>query len=130
MLRLLLVVLLSLECLGGKPVNICVKHIESPQYPQLARLAQIAGDVTVKVFVSPDGKVVSAAATTGPAILGQYATENVKKWIFDEGGEQEFDIVFRFRLEKPAVDYAPPPKVTFDLPNSVEIVSKYATPNE
>ncbi len=128
MLRVLLVVFLCAGSSVQKAPTVCVRHIESPGYPQVARLAHISGAVEVKVLISPDGKVTSATAVSGPPVLGQYAAENLKNWVFDEGDERRLDIVFRFRLERPAVDYAPPPRVSFDLPNSVEITSKYATP--
>ena len=104
----------------------CVTHLEGPEYSQIARLAGIQGDVVVLVRIGPDGKVLSAAALSGPSILRPYAERNVSRWIFRPGGEEELKVVYEFKLEKPEVEHAPPLRISFDLPNHVLIVSNFA----
>jgi hypothetical protein len=85
--------------------------------------------VTVKVTVSVDGKVIAADPVSGPPTLRTPAALNVKEWLFDKGEDRHFEIVYKFRLKDPPTDYSPPAEVIFDLPNSVEIISHYGTPN-
>jgi hypothetical protein len=130
MLRILsiLILLQPIGFFGEDDVPVCAKHVESPQYPQLARLAQISGDVVVKVSISTEGTVAGADGISGPSLLRDYAAQNLKKWVFDRGPERVLEIQFNFKLQNPPTKYAPPPVVTFDLPDHVEILSSYSTP--
>ncbi len=68
--------------------NLCVLHLESLHYHHLARVARIQGEVRVQVTISPDGKVVSAHATTGHQLLRQQAQSNIQKWVSNSGAER------------------------------------------
>jgi len=127
MLRILLILLLPIGTFTLGDAKICVKHLEAPQYPLMARLAQISGDVVVKVSISPEGTVAEVDRISGPSVLRDYAAQNLKKWVFDHGEERNLEIQFKFKLQNPPTNYAPPPVVTFDLPNHVEIISSYST---
>jgi protein TonB len=54
--------------LNGKAIS-----LPAPAYPDLARRAGAAGVVEVEVVIDLNGKVISAKATSGPAVLRQAA---------------------------------------------------------
>lgn len=123
-----LISLLPTTSFGQSIPEICARHIESPQYPQMARLARISGSVMVRITISPEGAVSEAEGISGPAVLRDYAVQNVRKWVFEHGKERHVNIQFKFVLQNPALDHSPPPVVTFDLPNYVVVTSSYAIP--
>ena len=107
-----------------QPAVLCVKHIEVPDYPPMARAARVQGEVKLHVQLGPDGRVVSAEAVSGPPILADAARANIKTWLFESPGHGELDVSYEFRLERPAVSYLPRSKVILDLPDRVLIVSR------
>jgi TonB family protein len=56
--------------------------LPTPRYPEEAKRLKIAGRVTVRVVVDENGKVVSAAATEGPAALRQSAEDAARAATF------------------------------------------------
>ena len=56
--------------LNGKAIN-----LPAPSYPEAARRLRVAGLVAVEVVVDETGKVISAQATSGPAILRDVAVQ-------------------------------------------------------
>jgi protein TonB len=54
--------------LNGKAIN-----LPAPSYPDMARRAGASGVVEVEVVIDITGKVISAKATSGPALLRQSA---------------------------------------------------------
>jgi TonB family protein len=107
--------------------SIIPRHIESPEYPRLAMAARIQGKVLLTVRIAVDGKVVSATASTGHALLREYAEKSVKSWVFNEGEERTLEMSYEFSLVEPDV-YCPRLRVTFELPARVLIVSNLQTP--
>lgn len=105
-----------------------VTHLECPQYPELARQAQIEGSVRVHMAYDETGHVVSAVAITGHQLLRKEAEENIATWVFETGREGVLDITYEFHLEEPKVKGVPPTKVRFDLPDRVEVVSHPSIP--
>jgi hypothetical protein len=77
----------------------------------------------VEVKVSSEGKVVSARALSGPRILQEAAASNVRKWIFSDGTERIFTIVYQFKLQGAEADFDIP-EISYDLPYRVLIVAK------
>jgi protein TonB len=65
---------------GGDVLSSRVTRQIQPSYPQMARTARVQGDVVVEVEVDEEGDVVSARATSGPALLRQAAVDAVKQW--------------------------------------------------
>lgn len=53
-----------------------------PDYPLMARQNRITGQVTVQVTIAEDGRVVEAAAVSGPPVLRTAAEVAARKWIF------------------------------------------------
>lgn len=54
--------------LNGKAVT-----LPAPEYPEIAKRSRLSGLVSVEVVIDENGKVISAKATTGPAMLQQAA---------------------------------------------------------
>jgi protein TonB len=54
----------SSQILSGKAIN-----KPAPAYPTIARLSRTQGSVAVEVLIDEDGRVISAAAKDGPAVL-------------------------------------------------------------
>jgi TonB family protein len=52
----------------------------APEYPEVARLAGIQGDVTLRILVGPDGSVGDVVAVSGPPVLGRAAMHAVERW--------------------------------------------------
>jgi protein TonB len=59
----------SLKPVSGGILNGKAVSLPAPAFPQLARRAQIEGTVTVEVVIDLNGRVVSATAVDGPAML-------------------------------------------------------------
>jgi TonB family protein len=70
---------------GGYRVSLCSawasKRVQ-PIYPPEAQSKGIKGNVVVKVFVNKKGRVESARALSGPAMLKQAAVEAARQWEF------------------------------------------------
>jgi protein TonB len=47
----------------------------APPYPQIAKIARVQGTVTVEILVDEQGRVVSASAKDGPALLREAARQ-------------------------------------------------------
>ena len=99
-------------------------HIESPRYPEMARIALIQGKVELKITVGPEGSL-RVEARGGDKLLQTQAVANVRLWRFERpAGSQEVTqtIEFIFELEEPRLEHACA-RVSFDLPSRVRIVS-------
>jgi TonB family protein len=71
-----------MSCSGHAPEVLSPKHIETPAYPVLPRVARIMGKVKLALTIDADGNVKSAEATTdnsGHKLLVESAIQNVKK---------------------------------------------------
>jgi TonB family protein len=75
-----------------------------PNYPQMARIAHIQGDVSIRVLINTDGRVAKLKAVSGHPILIQSAMDAVKQWVykpFEVDGkpvEIQGTVLVRFRL--------------------------------
>lgn len=54
----------------------------TPAYPPIAKQTGISGDVTVEILIDENGRVVSARALSGPALLQQTAVAAARGWSF------------------------------------------------
>jgi TonB family protein len=68
-----------LKPISGGVLNGTAMHLPQPAYPDAARRMRTAGMVTVQVVLDETGKVVSATATSGPAILRDAAVQAALK---------------------------------------------------
>jgi TonB family protein len=52
----------------------------APEYPDVARLAGIEGDVILRVFVGRDGTIRDVVPLSGPPVLARAAVRSVEQW--------------------------------------------------
>jgi|SRR5690242_10253389 TonB family protein len=52
----------------------------APEYPEVARLAEIQGDVTLRIFVGRDGSIRDLVALSGHPVLARAAMHAVEQW--------------------------------------------------
>lgn len=73
-------------------------HKEMINYPQMAIIAHISGDVEVEVSIDHDsGKVTSVVAKTGHPILQHAATDAIGKWVIGHySGPTPLTLIVRF----------------------------------
>ena len=64
-----------LKPVSGGVLNGTALSLPSPIYPEAAKRLRMAGLVTVEVVVDETGKVISAEATSGPAVLRDVAVQ-------------------------------------------------------
>jgi TonB family protein len=102
----------------------CVIHLESPAYPELLRAARVFGTAVLRVRIDPKGRVESVSKLAGPDALASVAEENLRKWVFSPGQSTTLEIRYEFRLDPPGTFERVVPKVEFDLPSYVLVVSR------
>jgi len=105
-----------------------VKSGDMPFYPQLPRIAQIEGEVHLRI--TTDGlAVASVTVESGPPMLAKAAEENVKTWKFEPHKPTSFPVLFSYHLDKEMVTYSCDPDIPDDgtvvlkLPREVDITS-------
>ena len=52
----------------------------APEYPQMARIAHVTGDVILKITIDRNGEVTNISVVQGHPILVNSAVNAVKKW--------------------------------------------------
>ena len=67
---------------GGQIQQAQLISSQPPEYPLVAKQAHLTGVVVVSAIVGVDGKVKSAAAVSGPALLQKAAVAAVRQWIY------------------------------------------------
>lgn len=77
--------------------------------------------------IGSDGTVSIPIRKSGHPLLLQVAEDNLKKWRFQRGEDQEMEITYHFKLSGQALDYAPT-ECSFDLPDSVTVFTHVGTP--
>jgi TonB family protein len=102
----------------------CVLHLESPDYPEIMRAARVSGTVLVRVKTDDAGSVSSVEQVSGPDGLAIEATRNIRRWVFAPGRPTEIEIRYEFRLDPPGTRQKIGPRVVFDLPSRVLVVSR------
>ncbi|MGA8766290.1 MAG: hypothetical protein WB559_04675 [Candidatus Acidiferrales bacterium] len=75
--------------------------------------------------IDADGKVVEAEVVSGSALLRKASTDNIQKWSFSKPPHAPFTqtMIYEYKLDGIAKDNAAHTKVSFDLPNHVDIVA-------
>jgi len=118
---------------------ITVKHLESMQYPSLARQARLQGSISIRLRISSEGTVVDAVASTSDALLREHPllqTETVKlvrKWTFGCANcapDADYDhvLIFVYRIEGRESQYNNS-HFTIDLPDRVTVITNPAQQN-
>jgi protein TonB len=64
---------------SGIAESLVIYH-PAPQYPQMARMAHITGDVVLKITIDRTGQVKDIAAMQGHPILIQSSIDAVRQW--------------------------------------------------
>jgi len=102
-------------------------HVESLEYPILARQARIEGDVVINASVDPLGRSIISEVVTGhpllvQPLLVQPALDNLRKWRFPSGDWETLTVTYHFKVEGKPTRGPAPTKCEFDLPDSVTIM--------
>ena len=106
-----------------------VQRLLVPDYPRVARLARVVGDVRLTVVVEPTGRVSSVKSASGLPILVKYATANILRWSYTPFDAQtEFDVLYAYRLVGPEVDTDTPPRVELETPFRIVITADLLAP--
>jgi hypothetical protein len=102
---------------------LCVRHIEAPQYDDIALAAHVTGIVTLEVTIDADGQVAQILRVGGPDVLSKSAQENVKKWSFDNLSKAPLvlNMIYDYRILGKPSDKAVT-SATFDLPGHVTVI--------
>lgn len=127
-----LLFLLALSCMSQTQQSLCPKHIETPEYPAIARTAHISGVVVLTLTVDADGKVSDVKVTNEDErfvkLLERGAVENIRLWTFAKPQSAPFkqDITYDFQLDDKLPlagvnDYPNVTLVSYDLPDRVTI---------
>jgi TonB family protein len=66
---------------------LCPQHIETPDYPPIARTAHVTGKVTLTVTIGANGNVIAVEPSSDSAVqansqLQKHAAENMQHWTF------------------------------------------------
>ena len=64
-----------LKPVSGGVLNGTAINLPPPTYPEAAKRLRVSGQVSVEVVVDETGKVISAEATSGPAVLREAALQ-------------------------------------------------------
>jgi len=119
------------SCLAQTSPALCPRHMETPEYPIIARFAGISGKVVLRVTIGADGSVIKAAAIEAKPIqmLDDSAIANIRQWTFAKPPKAPYveTIVYDFEFDHslPAEGgeghYPAITKVSFDLPDRVTV---------
>jgi Gram-negative bacterial TonB protein C-terminal len=96
--------ILGVGALAQEPTLKWLKRID-PVYPQMAKIANIQGEVLIELELDPQGTIVGLLPVSGHPILIQAATESLResKFACENCGEENriFSVVIRFKMVDP-----------------------------
>jgi len=132
-----LLIWLTAGCSANTRQPLCPKHIETPDFPPIARTAHLTGKITLTIAIDADGGVKTVDATPDNPVEGarlllqKYAIENIRHWTFAKPSSAPYiqTIVYDYEFDPslpaeggasslPAIT-----KVNFDLPDHVAILT-------
>ena len=121
-----ILLLIATVALGQRTPEPYLKSAGLPQYPPIARLAQIQGEVKVEFVLNLDGEPVSVIAVSGHPMLRAAAEQNVKTWRFElpkdlYRTEWKYNTIFDFRISNDKQPYEDP-KLTVTLDSYHHVV--------
>lgn len=95
------------SCSSERPLS--VVQASAPNYPRVAQLAHIEGDIVVAIDIAPDGRVSTAAVVSGPALreIREGSLAAARQWVFTRSSKQlrKEELTFEFKIEgKPNQD--------------------------
>ena len=100
--------------LKGKAATKLLVDQERPEYPTLAKVNYIQGQVRLQVMVDPEGKVCEAHVLKGHAFLAAAALKSIRHWVYrpykTDTGPTDFSTLvdFNFALRIQKVNDLPP----------------------
>jgi TonB family protein len=122
--------LLSAQSAPPEPI---LKSAGQPQYPALARVAHIEGEVRLEFVLNQSGEPSSVTVISGHKMLAPAAVETVKAWKFEfpENAFQEgrkYETTFVYKQVKKEIEQENQPKfsVTANTFHRVEITATWA----
>ena len=132
-----LLLLVATASFGQSQPAICPKHIETPEYPLLARQTRLMGEIVLSVTIDAEGKVQHVSAKTEKPnqkafqLLRNSAIENMQRWTFTKPPTAPYTEVIVYDYEDdPTLPPSGGPKalpvitrVVFDLPDRVRILT-------
>lgn len=121
-LILIVTVLIPAPAVG----QVCVRHLQVPEYPPIVRAAQWKGVADLTITVGARGQVVNVEGKGSLPILVDQAKENVKGWVFCEpkkNGNAHVQLRYDYRLEGTPVYPWPPASVVIDLGKGTIVIT-------
>lgn len=91
---------------GGKLISPRLIHSVPVVYPTIANSTHVEGDVEIQAVIDKNGKVISAKAISGPALLQSAAVDAVRQWRYSPAtldGQpitMQYVVTVRFRLNQ------------------------------
>jgi Gram-negative bacterial TonB protein C-terminal len=98
-------------------------------YPTVARLAQIQGDVRLKLLIDKTGRIASVYKIEGPDALAVTAAKEIQEWRYTATNQSwHATVIIHYFLQKPALAVAPVARAAIDTPFRVSVASNYPLP--
>jgi TonB family protein len=114
--------------ISGIAATACVASVAVPDYPRLAHLARIQGEIRLTVTLDQKGRVSSIESHgSAHALLVREAERNLRRWDFCPRSAT-FEVTYEYRLTEPPQDNPEPAKVSIDIPDHVQIRAHPFTP--
>jgi len=87
---------------GGGASAPKLEHAVPPEYPALAKMARIQGDVILAVTIDEDGKVTNLEVEGGHPLLAKAALDAVRQWKYSKPAvaPMHFEVTVHFELPK------------------------------
>lgn len=116
----------SIVSFGRDQPALTPKHIEAPADVSVAEVARVRGKVVVQVTIDGDGRVTDAKAVPNQEgskipLLEHNSILNVQKWTFEKPPSSPYTETITYDYEFDESLRSGETRVTFDLPNRVNI---------
>ncbi len=98
-------------------------------YPTVARLAQLQGDLKLKLVIDKAGRITSVSKIEGPDALAVTAAREIQHWRYASNRRDwQGTLVIHYSLHGPPVPAAPVARFEIETPLSVNVSSNYPLP--
>lgn len=119
--RMISALFLGCALLSGPGEAVIPKAAVAPNYPPLAAVARVSGDVVIQVGIGASGSVTKAELISGHPLLAKAALDAAKRWRFEsepiQGRTAKVEFEFVMLPERSASSV----ETTFFPPDKVEI---------
>ena len=126
-----LFVLLAVASPRAQPVKPFPLRVVGLEYPRLANLAHVQGNVELKAIITGKGDVSSIQVLSGHELLARAARETAVKWKYTScTGTRpcEATLMFSFELTGPCDHSECGTEFQVDLPNQVSVKARLLPP--